>query len=150
MEEIILENRNGFILIAALLMLLILTLIGVSSISTTTFETKLSGNERVGTDAFYASEAGVQVAIDQLPSSINPISKTQLKEDSYYWSGGPKDAGSPQPLQNFGLYQKPGYDINFGFNRFQANATGESFGAMKEIEVQVSYGPFSAGTQYNN
>jgi hypothetical protein len=139
-ERNILKNQNGIVLIIALLMLLILTLIGVSSISTTTYETKISGNERVGTDAFYVSEAGAQVAINQLPDNINPIPKTQLKEDSYYWSG----------IQSFGFYQKPGYDINFAFNRFQVNATGESFGALKEIEVQVSFGPFGAGTQYNN
>ena len=140
MERNILKNQNGIVLIIALLMLLILTLIGVSSISTTTYETKISGNERVGTDAFYVSEAGAQVAINQLPDNINPIPKTQLKEDSYYWSG----------IQSFGFYQKPGYDVNFAFNRFQVNATGESFGSMKEIEVQVSFGPFGAGTQYNN
>jgi hypothetical protein len=150
MERNILRNQKGIVLIVALLMLLILTLIGVSSISTTTYQTKISGNERVGTDAFYVSEAGIQVAINQLPGNINPIPKTQLKEDSYYWSGGPKDEGSPKPMQSFGFYQKPGYDVNFAFNRFQVNATGESFGAMKEIEVQVSCGPFGAGTQYNN
>ena len=150
MERNILKNQKGIVLIIALLMLLILTLIGVSSISTSTFETKISGNERVGTDAFYVSEAGIQVAINQLPDNINPIPKTQLKEDSYYWSGEPKDEGSPKPMQSFGFYQKPGYDVNFAFNRFQVNATGESFDAMKEIEVQVSCGPFGAGTQYNN
>jgi hypothetical protein len=144
----ILTNKNGVVLIIALLMLLILTLIGISSISTTTYETKISGNERVGTDAFYASEAGIQVGLNQLPDNVNPIPKTQLKEDSFYWSGGPKDEGNPKPLQNLGLYQKPGYDITFVFNRYQVNTTGESFGAPKEIEVQVSYGPFSYGTQY--
>jgi Tfp pilus assembly protein PilX len=48
-------------------MLLVLTLIGISSINTTTFETSISGNERMGTDAFYAAEAGIQVAINQVP-----------------------------------------------------------------------------------
>jgi len=150
MEINILKGHSGVVLIAALLMLLILTLIGVSSISTSTFEAKISGNERIGTDAFYVSEAGIQVAINQLPDNTNPIPRTPLKEDSYYWSGGPKDAGSPKAIQGFGLYQKPGYDVNFAFNRFQVNATGESFGAMREIEVQVSIGPVSASTQYNN
>lgn len=150
MKRNILENQKGVVLIIALLMLLILTLIGVSSISTSTFETKISGNERVGADAFYVSEAGTQVAINQLPDNINPIPKTQLKEDSYYWSGGSKDEGSPKPMQSFGFYQKPGDDVSFAYNRFQVNATGESFGAMKEIEVQVICGPFGAGTQYNN
>jgi len=146
----ILKNHSGIVLIMALLMLLILTLIGVSSISTSTFETKISGNERVGADAFYVSEAGSQVAMNQLPDNTNPIPKTQLKEDSYYWSGGPKDVGSPKPMTSLGFYQKPGDDVHFAYNRYQVNATGESFGAMKEIEVQVICGPFGAGTQYNN
>jgi hypothetical protein len=53
-------------------------------------------------------------------------------------------------MQSLGFYQKPGDDVSFAYNRFQVNATGESFGAMKEIEVQVICGPFGAGTQYNN
>lgn len=150
MDGNILKNHSGIVLIMALLMLLILTLIGVSSISTSTFETKISGNERVGADAFYVSEAGSQVAMNQLPDNTNPIPKTQLKEDSYYWSGGPKDVGSPKPMTSLGFYQKPGDDVHFAYNRYQVNATGESFGAMKEIEVQVICGPFGAGTQYNN
>lgn len=133
-------------LIIALIMLLILTFIGISAISTTTFETNITGNERVGTAAFYASEAIYQFGLDQLPDTT-PIART-IGEDSYGWSGGPKDKGSPQSLINFGLNSRAGFDSSWAFTRFQINATGESFGATKEIEAQVSYGPFSAGTQY--
>jgi len=45
---------------------------------------------------------------------------------------------------------RPGYDVTWEFARYQVNATGQSFGAVKEIEVQVSMGPYPAGTQYNN
>jgi len=149
MERIILGEKNGVALIIALLMLLVLTLIGISSISTTTFEISISGNERVRTDAFYAAEAGIQVAINRLPDNTNPIPKTKIKEDSYYWSGGIRDEGDPKPLKSLGLHPKAGFDSSWAFKRFQVNTTGESFGATKEIEVQVSYGPFHAGTEYN-
>lgn len=142
-------NRKGVVIIIALLILLVLTLIGISAISTTIFDTSISGNERVGADAFYASEAGIQVGISQLPDTT-PIVETKLKEDSYYWSGGPSDKGNPKDLKDLGLYKSLGFDSSWAFKRFQINATGESFGASKEVEVQVSYGPFRAGTEYND
>jgi hypothetical protein len=150
MKKNSLKNEKGVALIIALLMLLVLTFIGINSISTTTFETNISGNERVGTDAFYASEGGFQVALNQVPDN-KPIIRTKMGDDSFYWSGTPQDKESPKSIKSYGDYQKAGFDSSWAFTRFQINATGESgesFGATKEIEAQVSYGPFSAGTQY--
>jgi hypothetical protein len=149
MERNILKEERGVALIIALLMLLVLTLIGISSISTTTFETSISGNERVRTHAFYAAEAGIQVAIDQVPGRMDPIPKTKLKEDTYYWSGGAEDEGSPKDLNYLGHHRKSGFDSTWAFKRFQLNTTGKFSGTTKEIEVQLSYGPFRAGTEYN-
>ena len=152
MERNILGNKKGVALIIALIMLLILTFIGISAISTTTFETNISGNERVGTAAFYASEAIFQKGLDQLPDTT-PIDYTQENKkigEAYGWSGHSSDKGSPQGLVNLGLHSRTGFDSSWAFRRFQVNATGESSSATKEIEAQVSYGPFSAGTQYNN
>jgi len=156
-EKDILKNKNGVALVIALIMLLILTFIGISAISTTTFETNITGNERVGTDAFYASEAIFQVALKQLddpdftrktkPIDFRKQTGGQIGENSYGWTGSPKDK-DPKNLLSFGSYPKAGYDSSWAFNRYQINATGESFGAMKEVEAQVSYGPFPVGTQY--
>jgi len=153
-EGDILRNKDGVALVIALIMLLLLTFIGISAISTTTFETNITGNERVGTDAFYASEAVFQIGLRQLDAAdsgnkTKPIPRTPIGKDSYGWSGGPTDKNSPKNLKSFGSYPKPGYDSSWAFNRYQINATGESFGAMKEVEAQVSYGPFPASTQYN-
>jgi len=146
-EKDILKNNNGVALVIALIMLLILTFIGISAISTTTFETNIAGNERVGTDAFYASEAIFQVGLNQLPDT-KPRPRTKIGEGSYGWSGSLKDKDSTG-FTPFGLYPKAGYDSSWAFSRYQINAIGESFSATKEVEAQVSYGPFSAGTQYN-
>ena len=147
MERNRLRNENGVALIIALIMLLILTFIGISAISTTTFEANISGNERVGTAAFYASEAIFQVGLNQLPDTKS-IPRTNIGEDCYGWSGGAKDKESPKSLDSFGLYSKAGYDSSWAFKRYQIHATGESFSATREVEAQVSYGPFPAGTQY--
>ena len=52
-------NRRGVSLVIALLILLIVTLIGISAIQTSTFETNIAGNERLYNTAFYYSDAGI-------------------------------------------------------------------------------------------
>jgi len=54
-----LQNQSGVSLVVALMILLVLTLIGISAISTTTFETNIAGNERLYNRAFYTADAGV-------------------------------------------------------------------------------------------
>jgi hypothetical protein len=144
----ILAEKKGVVIIIALLMLLVLTLIGISSISTTTFQVSISGNERVKADAFYTAEAGIQMGINQLPITA-PLQKSKLKKGSYYWSGAANDKENPKSFKSLGLYRVAGFDSSWEFKRFQVYMTGESFGSIKEIEVQLSYGPFRAGTEYN-
>jgi len=55
----ILQDNNGVSLVIALLILLVLTLIAISAINTTMFETNIAGNERLYNKAFYTSDAGV-------------------------------------------------------------------------------------------
>jgi hypothetical protein len=143
------KNEEGIVLVVTLLILLVLTLIGISAVSTTTFEASISGNERVGTVAFYASEGGVQQGVGKLPDT-SPVLRTSLGNESFYWSGSPGDKNSPTSSKVLGKYFKAGFDANWEFKRYQVNASGESFGAMREVEVQVSYGPAKAGTSYNN
>jgi type IV pilus assembly protein PilX len=59
-SNFILRNESGVALVVALLMIVILSLIGLASSSTSTFEIRLSGNKRGATDAFYTAEAGAQ------------------------------------------------------------------------------------------
>jgi Tfp pilus assembly protein PilX len=147
MEKLIIKNEKGVALVIALIMLIVLTFIGISSISSSVFDIKISGNERAGSSAFYAAEGGVYDGISRLPK-IDPYSEN-IGSDESYRSGRLADS-SPQPQKNLGVIYKPGYETTWEFKRFQINATGESLGARKEIEVQVSLGPYNAGTSYNN
>lgn len=147
MKNSTLNNERGVALVIALIILIVLTFIGISSISSSVFEVKISGNERAGSSAFYAAEGGVGVGISRIPD-LTAYSGTIGSDENY--RSGKMIPGNPQPLIYFGAMGRPGYDVTWEFRRYQVNATGQSFGAMKEIEVQVSLGPFAAGTQYNN
>ncbi len=147
MKHPVLKNEEGAVLVIALLTLLILTVIGISSISSSFFETKISGNERLGSVALYAAEGGVNVGISRVPETT-AYSGT-AGSDASYRSGGLTDS-SPQPSKDLGIMHKPGFDTAWEFKRFKVKATGEFFGAKKEIEVQVGMGPYNTGTSYNN
>lgn len=146
MERLGLGDQKGVALVVALIMLLVLTFLGMSSVISTIFESKLSGNERWGSAAFYLAAAGVDVGISHIPD-ITAYSETIGSDESY--RSGKMIPRTLQPSKVLGTMVRPGYESTWEFRRFQVNATGEAFGAVKEIEVQVSLGPFPAGTQYN-
>jgi len=66
----LLRRSQGVALTLALLVLLILTLIGISAISTTTYETNIAGNERLYNNAFYAADAGIDYFYGTIDSYI--------------------------------------------------------------------------------
>lgn len=59
----ILKNDSGMALVVALVMMVVLTLIGLASTFTSTFEIMLSGEKRRSTDAFYNADSGGNVLI---------------------------------------------------------------------------------------
>ena len=73
----ILKNQSGAALVIALIMMIVLTLIGLASIFTSTFDIKISGNKRGSTDAFYGADSGIQVLVARVenfnPNSYNPV-----------------------------------------------------------------------------
>jgi hypothetical protein len=151
------KGEEGIALVVALVILLVLTVIGFVAVSTTVFESNIVGNEKVGTDAFYAAEAILQMGYNQLPDTteIPKIGTTvdnrmQVGASSYGWTGTKEDKGNQKPMEHKGLYLKPGYDTSYSFSRYLLEVAGESSGASREIESMVSYGPYIAGTTYNN
>lgn len=111
MERNHLKNQKGVSLVIALIILLILTLIGISAISTTTFETNIAGNERLYNKAFYTSDAGVDYFVSMgvsyilLPNSSGIVdSRTDgipLGGDYFLvnWERTLSDLGPPKKFQ---------------------------------------------------
>jgi hypothetical protein len=60
------KDQSGIALVIAILMLLILTLMGTASVMTSTYEMRLSGSNRGSTDAFYATDGGIQSALAEI------------------------------------------------------------------------------------
>ena len=63
-------------MVVALIMMVVLTMIGLASVLTSTFEMRLSGNKKGSTNAFFGADSGIQVVGGRVEnfvlSSYNP------------------------------------------------------------------------------
>jgi len=64
------NNSNGGVTIAALLILAVLTIIGISSITTSNMEVQIATNDKVHKMAFYAADGGTELGTELLELNI--------------------------------------------------------------------------------
>jgi hypothetical protein len=126
----ILTNENGAALVIALMMMIMLTLVGLGSIFTSTFEVKLSGNKRASTNAFYAADSGIQVVIANIENFTVPGKYVDNQYDPF------TDAANPNPTKarvmnthipdQYGAPRGSGFSAaHFEFLYFMINSVGE-------------------------
>lgn len=66
----ILRNEQGSILVISLIVLMMLTLIGISITTTTSIELQISGNEKLRKIAFYKADGGTEVGYELLEQNL--------------------------------------------------------------------------------
>lgn len=64
------KNEEGFVLIAALMIMLVLTVIGIAANRNTTTELNISGNDRTHKETFYEADGGTELASEVLEQNI--------------------------------------------------------------------------------
>ena len=146
-----LEDESGAALVIALLMMITLTLIGLGSIFTSTFEVKLSGNKRGATDAFYAADGGIQIIMANIRNFDVPGKYVDNKYDPFTDPSNPNPTGANVEISHFpdqhGSPRGMGFSaVNFEFYFFGMGATGrdqadvgliKSTCAMEEKVVRI-------------
>jgi len=60
------NNEQGFVLIASLMMLMVLMIIGIAATNTTNIELQISGNDKLSKQTFYQAETAVNEAVQIL------------------------------------------------------------------------------------
>ena len=64
------DNQRGSALVIALLMLVVLTLIGISATTTTTFELQIATNDKLFKSAFYAADGATEMCGEVIEQNI--------------------------------------------------------------------------------
>jgi hypothetical protein len=115
-----LREERGMVLVLGMLLLLVVTLIGISALNTSTYDIRISGNERASVQAFYVAEAGINEFMGRFREGVtnqisdgdpsNPVWKLLLAKDPGkgatqigYASGDPNSVPSLQNQLDFGV-----------------------------------------------
>lgn len=65
------KNEEGFILVTALVVLVLLTFLGTFASNTTMFELQISGNDKVARDTFFKADGGVQAGVELIEENVS-------------------------------------------------------------------------------
>ena len=165
----LLNNERGSVLIIAVLMLVLLTIIGISATNTTTTDLQIAGNEKTHRIAFYAAESGIEAGRAVLNGLKNadsgnwdnllagndlvgqPSGTTTL--DAVLDSAGGRDVGllndSAPPQYNLQVRDNQDFDLSSTVDADNAIiliSTGRYRNAEARIETLVRY--TGGGDQY--
>lgn len=64
------DNEEGFVLVTALLIMLVLTIIGIAANRNTSTELQIAGNDRTHKQTFYEADGGTEFAAEVLEQNI--------------------------------------------------------------------------------
>lgn len=67
------NDEQGFVLITALLVMLVLTIIGIATTTNTSLELQIAGNDKVHKQTFYSAEAGAIMGAELLEQNMNCV-----------------------------------------------------------------------------
>ena len=142
-ETAILKNQCGAALVIALIMIIVMTLIVLAASFTSHFEIKLAGNKRGSTNAFFAADSGVQVALGRVENFNLPGQYVDNKYNPFTNPDNPNPTNASvnitfDPTQQ-GVPRGTGISaISFGFNHYMIEATGKDQIEVSPVKSQCT------------
>jgi type IV pilus assembly protein PilX len=102
-------KQSGAVLIVSMLMLLVVTMLGITSMSPTVMEEKMAGNNRQKQLAFQAAGAGLRTAEVWLNANITNVANfvttfTAGAPAELYWLRRPSPGDALKPLTILNIY----------------------------------------------
>jgi type IV pilus assembly protein PilX len=139
--------QRGTTLIITLVMLVLITLVGVSSIRSTTMDEKMAGNSRDRDKAFQAAESAVQTCLALLNAGTYPIAPLPAQATGTpYWDVATNwDVGAASSYEvnvtDTGLNAKPRCIVEaFGAaGSFRVTGRGVGGSAESVVMLQATY-----------
>jgi hypothetical protein len=132
------KDESGVALVVALILMIVLTLIGLASTFSSTYEIKLSGNKRGSTDAFYAADSGVQVTTANIKNFDLPGQYVGDKYNPFTDNNNP----NPNPtlasvlIQHYG--NQTGAPRGFGMSATQVNYEHYMIESSGEDQIELN------------
>ncbi len=129
--KVLRKDDSGMALVIALIMMIVLTLIGLAATFSSTYESRLSGNKRGSTDAFYAADSGAQVVLANVENFDLPGKYTANKYEPFNGNSTDENpTGASVVIENYPTQTGPprGFGMSatqINFEHYMIESTGE-------------------------
>ena len=139
------QGEEGFVLVWALLLIVVLVLLGTFGISTSIFESKMAANDALHKQAFYRADGGTEIGLDMLRQNINCISGFGL--NSFKIAGGGDGAIAFDPARDDGTPADRSKTLNFWINNNNEDGARAASDTNRDLYYPASY---AAGQPHTN
>lgn len=136
------DNQTGLALVTAMVFLVILSIIGISSMRNSTLEQSMSGNIQDQNHAFQLAESGIARTLSD-PDAFD-INKTGSTDNDFL----PRDYNPPKAFSPTSTHQKLNVKTHY---RGESAAKGESFREINTLgQATVRVFHVDSQARYNN
>ena len=141
-------RQRGAVLIVSLILLVVMTLLGVSSMNSTSLEEKMAANSQVTTRAFQTAETGLSIAFNDnnaydLSGSYDPASSTVSTTSDTVDLEGDFKGWSPPPSGS--LYSA----TSFQAAHFEFTSLGSVGGGGNRVSTTLRGGAYQIAPKQN-
>ncbi|MEM9386121.1 MAG: PilX N-terminal domain-containing pilus assembly protein [Pseudomonadota bacterium] len=127
--------QRGAALVVGLVLLLVMTLLGVTGISSNTLDLVMAGNTQHSQDAFEAAESAIQAEV--LRGPLEDIAVPRTTEDYQFAAGVTADTTT---TYNSTQLPPPGYSLTeYRSDHYQIDSLGESARGARSNHLQGFY-----------
>lgn len=126
-------HQSGTVLIMSLVILLILTILGITAMGTSSLEEKMSGNIQEGTHAFETAESGLNQAFN----APGALSLSGTTKNTFNYDSNKYTAIVETTFKQFSAPKRgSGYGNNFNAANFDQNSTATTTSNAKAVVHQ--------------
>jgi len=140
------RKQSGAALVIGLILLLVMTLLGVSGMNTATLELTMTSNDQYGENAFQAAETGIDATLaaggftTSGPPMVVPV--TVMAGGDTYTTTTTFEGETPIPPRTFGSFSRGVPSGGFSAYHFRIDSTGTS---QRNAQSQHAQGAFVIG-----
>jgi type IV pilus assembly protein PilX len=132
------KDESGVALVVALILMIVLTLIGLASTFSSTYEIKLSGNKRGSTDAFYAADSGLQVTTANIKNFDLPGQYVDDKYNPFTDKNNPNPNPTNATVNIQHYSNQTGAPRGFGMSATQVNYEHYMIESVGEDQIELN------------
>ncbi len=138
----LLRNDRGIVLILCLMVIMVLSVLATAFLFLSGTESAISRNSQVVTQAFYAAEAGIDTAINQLFNTV-PINTAPINPTTLVVANNTNVVFQTEPpgedILYLGQNPRPGFNLaNYSFNMYRVGVSGRVIVPVNNMQFAVT------------